>query len=80
VQAPQLLQLRGGGAVAALAAVGLVLADPVPQGFVVDVELLGQPADHRLGVGLPIQPHGAFPQLIRVLLGGSHDDFLPRFA
>src|SRR5690606_13066142 len=79
-QPPVLLQHVGGRPIGPLAAVGLVLADPVPQGFRVDVQLLSQPADHRLRVGLPVQAHRPFTQLVGVLLGGSHDDFLPRFT
>jgi len=44
------------------------------------VELLSQPADHRLRVRLPIQAHRSFTQLVGGLLRGRHDDFLPRFT
>jgi hypothetical protein len=43
----------------ALAAVGLVLADPVPQRLVVHTQLLGQPPEARLRFRLPVQPHRA---------------------
>src|SRR5690606_20594106 len=54
--------------VVALAAVGLVLADPVAQGFRVHVQLLAQPPKRRARGRLPIQPHRALAQLIGVLL------------
>jgi hypothetical protein len=44
-----------------------------------DVQPLGQLADHRLWIGLPGQAHRALAQLIGVLLGRSHDDVLPPF-
>lgn len=75
-QPAQFLGLGGGRAVVAFTAVGLGLADPVPQGFVVHAQLLGQPPDHRLGVGLPVETHGAFTQLVGVLLRGCHGDSL----
>ena len=47
----------------ALAAIGLVLGDPVPQGLGVDVELFGQPADYRLRIRLLVQAHCPFAKL-----------------
>jgi hypothetical protein len=51
----------------AFAVFGFGLADPVPQGFVVDVQLLGELAERGSRVGLPIEPDCAFAQLIGVL-------------
>jgi hypothetical protein len=79
-QPPVLLEHVSGGLVGPLAAIGLVLADPVPQGFRVDAQLLGQPADHRIRVRVPVQAHRPFTQLVGVLLRGCHDGFLPRFT
>lgn len=41
-----------------LPTVGLVLTGLVPQRLLMRVELLGQLADHRFGVGLAIEPDG----------------------
>jgi hypothetical protein len=46
----------------------------VPQRLVMDVQPLGQLADHRLWIGLPGQAHRALAQLIGVLLGRGHAD------
>jgi putative transposase len=53
--------------------VGLVLADPVPQGLVVNAELFSQPADHRLRVRLPVQAHsiGVAPKAVHADRGTS---------
>src|SRR5690606_20588000 len=67
-QPPVLLDHVGAWPVVALAAVGLVLADPVAQGFGVHVQLLAQPPKRRAWGRLPIQPHRALAQLIGVLL------------
>jgi hypothetical protein len=42
--------------------IGLGLTDPVPQCFGVDVQLLGQPAEHRLRIRLSVQPHRPRPR------------------
>lgn len=75
-QPAQLLDLRGGRQVAALPAVGLGLANPGAQRFVVHAQLLGQPPDHRARVGLEVQADGALTQLVWVLLRCSHRDSL----
>src|SRR5690606_37823386 len=67
-QPPVLLDHVSAWPVVALAAVGLVLADPVAQGFRVHVQLLAQPPKRRARGRLPIQPHRALAQLIGVLL------------
>ncbi|MCW2721673.1 MAG: fatty-acid--CoA ligase [Pseudonocardia sp.] len=41
---------------------------PVPQRLVVHAQLLGQPADHRARVRLPVETDSAFTQLVGVLL------------
>jgi len=69
---PQLLQLLCGQPVIALAAVGLVLADPVAQGFGVHAQLAGQVRDRPAGLlGAP-QPHRSLLQLHRVLAWCHH--------
>ena len=60
------------GPVVPLVMVGLVLADPVPQGLRVHVQLPRQLRDHRLRIRLPIQPHRALTQLHRVLPRRCH--------
>jgi hypothetical protein len=60
----QFFGLGGGGPVVALAAVGLGLADPVPQRFMVHAQLLGQAADHWLRVRLSVEPDRALTRLV----------------
>ena len=47
-----------------LALVSLGLAHPVAQGLVMHTQLVGEQAERRARVGLPIQPNSAFTQLI----------------
>src|SRR4051794_41251537 len=50
-----------------LPGVGLGLADPVPQGLRMHVELLAQPPERRPRGRLPIQPNRTLTQLVGVL-------------
>jgi hypothetical protein len=54
-QPADLFGLGGGRPVEPLTMIGFVLAEPVAQRFGMHTELLGQPADHRLRVGLPVE-------------------------
>jgi hypothetical protein len=58
-QPADLLSLGAARPVGPLTMIGFVLPDPVPQRFGMHTELLGQPADHRLRVGLPVEPDRA---------------------
>ncbi|GIF96567.1 hypothetical protein Cci01nite_16610 [Catellatospora citrea] len=77
-QPAQFLGLDGGGLVQALTVIGLVLTDPAAKRLGMHAELLGQALDHRLGVGLPVEPHSALAQLVRVLAWGGHENLLVR--
>jgi hypothetical protein len=54
-QPTEFLGLSGGGPVATLCGVGFILADPVAERFGMDTELLGEAADDRSRVGLPVK-------------------------
>jgi hypothetical protein len=87
VDPPQLGALRreplvlgkhvGGRAIMSIADVGLGLADPVAQGFRVQVQLLAQLAERRTRLGFPIQQNHAFPQLVGYFRGAGNKAFLP---
>jgi hypothetical protein len=68
----QLLKLLAGQPVAALALVGLVLADPVAQRLMMHPKLAGDVRDRPARVGVFPQPHGTLVQFDRVLAWCCH--------
>lgn len=69
-QLGEFLLLGGRRPVGALAAVGFGLTHPVPQSLRVNTQVTSDVSDRT--PGLLNEPHGPFPQLIRVLTWRSH--------